>query len=94
MRCLSHPFLWLGWFRLWFSTRQIYLITAATYIDHAFSFALMNSEMVRKGSLATNMTVVLSSLLGPSSPAGKISICITSMRREEGSKLSKYLRQY
>ena len=45
-----------------------------TYIDHALIFALMNSVIVRKGTLPTTITVELSSRRGPSSPAGKISI--------------------
>lgn len=45
-----------------------------TYIVHAFSFARMNSEIVRKGIPRRLITVDGSSLRGPSSPEGSISI--------------------
>ena len=45
-----------------------------TYIDHALSFALMNSVIVRNGTRPIIMTVAPSRRRGPSSPAGKISI--------------------
>ena len=46
-----------------------------THIDHALTLALMNSVTVRNGTLPTIITVELSSRRGPSSPAGRISIC-------------------
>lgn len=47
---------------------------ASAYIIQLLSLARMNSEKVRKGTLDTCMTVVLSRTLGPLSPAGRISI--------------------
>ena len=44
------------------------------YIDHALSFARMNSVIVRNGTRPTAITVAPSSRRGPSSPAMRISI--------------------
>lgn len=46
----------------------------SAYIDHALSFARMNSVIVRNGTRPTAITVAPSSRRGPSSPAMRISI--------------------
>ena len=57
------------------STREVLgMKGGGTYIVQALSFARMNSEIVRKGMPRRLITVDGSSLRGPSSPDGSISI--------------------
>ena len=56
------------------------------YIDHALSFARMNSVIVRNGTRPTAITVAPSSRRGPSSPAMRISILMSSQPHASQSR--------
>lgn len=57
------------------STDEMQGEAKAPYIAHDFSLARIYSDSVRNGTPLMLVSVDESSLRGPSSPAGKISIC-------------------